>query len=362
MIKKITQPTLIVNESICRNNIRKMAAKAKRNNVVFRPHFKTHQSAAIGEWFADEGIKSITVSSVQMATYFANNGWEDITIAFPVNLLEIQNIDQLAARIQLTLIIDQQDSADFLNKNLTNHVNIMIKVDTGYHRAGIDATDINKLQQLIKAIDNGNRTAFTGFLAHAGHSYDCRSIDELKKVHEQSKSQMLQLKDEFIKAYPKLTLSVGDTPTCSTMEDFSWADEIRPGNFIFYDLSQVTIGSCNMEDIAVALACPVVGVYSTENKVIIYGGGVHFSKEIHPEDPAHYGRIVSWNNKEWSITEPATYITKISQEHGIIKANNEFINNIKIEDLIFALPIHSCMTANLMNRYLTCDGKLLLKA
>ena len=98
------------------------------------------------------------------------------------------------------------------------------------------ATEQKHREQIVKAIENGNKTTFIGFLAHAGHSYDCRSNNAIKTVHEQSKTLLSKLKEIFIQSYPEMIISVGDTPTCSTMEDFSWADEIRPGNFVFYDL------------------------------------------------------------------------------------------------------------------------------
>ena len=80
----IEKPTLILDPTICRANIQRMAERAKRNNVKFRPHSKTHQSAMVSEWFREVGVDAITVSSVEMATYFAENGWKDITIAFTV--------------------------------------------------------------------------------------------------------------------------------------------------------------------------------------------------------------------------------------------------------------------------------------
>ena len=82
-----------------------MAEKAAKSNTSFRPHFKTHQSAQIGEWFRQEGVEAITVSSVRMAKYFAANDWGDITIAFPFNVHETKQADELAGKINLLLIV-----------------------------------------------------------------------------------------------------------------------------------------------------------------------------------------------------------------------------------------------------------------
>ena len=132
------KPTLIIDTLKVKRNIEKMLRKTVESKVVFRPHFKTHQSAEIGRLFREKGIIKITVSSVSMAEYFANHGWNDITIAFPVNLLEINEINRLVSDISLNLLVESSFSARFLNEHLTNCVGIFIKIDTGYHRTGID--------------------------------------------------------------------------------------------------------------------------------------------------------------------------------------------------------------------------------
>src|SRR6056297_1900749 len=95
---QITRPTAVLDIAIARKNLEKMQEKARKHQKGFRPHFKTHQSKAVGKLFADAGIKKITVSSVLMAEYFAFAGWQDITIAFPVNVREVKAINSLAGK------------------------------------------------------------------------------------------------------------------------------------------------------------------------------------------------------------------------------------------------------------------------
>ncbi|MFH1118863.1 MAG: hypothetical protein V1775_03515, partial [Bacteroidota bacterium] len=89
---RFSSPELIIDERICRTNIHNMAEKARANGLIFRPHFKTHQSVMVGRWFREEGVTAITVASVKMARFFAKAGWKDITIAFPLNIREIEEI------------------------------------------------------------------------------------------------------------------------------------------------------------------------------------------------------------------------------------------------------------------------------
>jgi len=50
---EITKPTLVLSTEIAQRNIENMARKAKNLGLTFRPHFKTHQSVEVGEWFRD---------------------------------------------------------------------------------------------------------------------------------------------------------------------------------------------------------------------------------------------------------------------------------------------------------------------
>ena len=98
---QVTEPTMVLNEEVCKSNIARMAAKAKAANVVFRPHFNSHQAREIGYRFRACGVDKITVSSLNMAMKFAVWGLNDITVAFPVNCLEHEKINALAAKIRL---------------------------------------------------------------------------------------------------------------------------------------------------------------------------------------------------------------------------------------------------------------------
>ncbi len=336
-----------------------MVSKAQSNNVDFRPHFKTHQSLEIGRWFKELGVKKITVSSLEMAEYFAEE-WNDITVAFPANILEIETINQLASKIRLNLLVESVEVAKYLSGNLSAKVRVFIKIDTGYHRTGIAADNSKQIDEILSVIGDFELLEFEGFLAHAGHSYKARSADEILEVHEQSVSSIVSLRDKYIESYPNLIISIGDTPTCSVADDFSAVDEIRPGNFVFFDLAQNQIGSCDVSQIAVAMACPIVAVHEDRNELVIYGGGVHFSKENLEDDTVGiiYGKVVESNeNGTWGKVIPDMYINSLSQEHGIVSVPKSQLSGYTIGDYLLILPVHSCMTANLMKRYETGNLK-----
>ena len=353
----ITTPTLFIDVAKCKANIKKMFLKAQEHQLDFRPHFKTHQSLTIGQWFKELGVSKITVSSLSMANYFSAE-WNDITVAFPTNVLEIKTINELAKRITLNLAVESMETLSFLTKNGTANVNVFLKIDVEYHRTGINPNEVNLIDEMLEHIDKSSLVNFKGFLGHAGHSYQCRSEESIKKVHHIALTIMSKLKSRYGSQYPNLIISLGDTPCCSVAEDFSGVDEIRPGNFVFYDLTQNRIGSNTISQIAVALACPIVAIHKERAEVVIYGGGVHLSKErlSGEQEGTIYGRVVEKLEKGWGDIIPDVYVTRLSQEHGIISVPNNQIEEYKVGDYLMVLPIHSCMTANLMKSYTTLEG------
>ena len=350
MIDTIVEPTLLINKKKCLSNISKMADKALRNNLLFRPHFKTHQSLEVGEWYRDFGVSKITVSSVKMAKYFSEAGWKDITIAFPLNPREISRINSIPNDITLNLTIENFKAIELISPKLSRPVNIFIKIDTGYNRTGIWYEENEKIEFLLQQIDQEELATFKGLLIHAGHTYNCNSRDEILEIHQDSLLKIKQIKSKFSKMYPDVIISYGDTPSCSIADDFANIDEIRPGNFVFYDLMQNNLGSCTIDDIAVTVACPVVAKHSSRNQIILHGGAVHFSKEyLYKNDRKFYGLRTFPENTHHNPFVKASSIISLSQEHGVLEIldQTEF-ERINIGDLVFILPIHSCLTSNLL--------------
>ena len=226
-------PTLVINKTISLNNLDRMIDVAKKNNLVLRPHFKTHQSIEIGNWFKEKGITSITVSSISMAEFFSSE-WNDITIAFPFNILEIDKLNLIIRENRVKLLIDSISSLKVLDSQLEDSVEVFLKIDVGYNRAGLKVEEKQKIKSFIEFCNTSKNLTFLGFLAHFGDSYKSRTKTEIKNVFQKSINKIEVLNIDF----PNYQISIGDTPTSSTIKKYpDFINEIRPGNFIFYDLA-----------------------------------------------------------------------------------------------------------------------------
>jgi len=358
MLQNLTQPTLLLNQQVCQANIAAMQKKAKQHGLTLVPHVKTHQSHTVGQWQGPPASAGITVSSVAMAQYFAQAGWQHITIAFPVNIRAIEAINALAAKVQLSLLVVNTASIQALNSQVAHPVQLFIEVDAGYARTGVPNHDLAAMQVLLDAIQQGPHK-FAGFYLHAGHSYNTRGSAQIEALHQESLNALRGLKQHFINSYPNLKLALGDTPSCSVSNDFEDIDQIHPGNYVFYDLMQTQIGSCTTQQIAVALACPVVAVQPHLKQIVVHGGATHLAKDVIQENGhAVYGKIVSLTANGWTTLWPDMYIKKLSQEHGLVHCSTpQALARFKEGDLLGVLPVHSCHTAQAMRGYVDFAGR-----
>jgi D-serine deaminase-like pyridoxal phosphate-dependent protein len=120
------------------------------------------------------------------------------------------------------------------------------------------------------------------------------------------------------------------------------------------------LGSCEFNQIAIVVGCPVVAIHFERKEIIVHGGAVHLSKDaLVINNKQIYGQAVTFSSKGWQKPNEKIFVTKLSQEHGTIQATEKLLKSVKIGDMIGIIPIHSCLTANLMKLYYTTDDDTL---
>lgn len=361
LMTNITRPTLLLDTNKMINNLDRMLTRASRLNVELVPHFKTHQSKEIGEMVKAKGVERCTVSSVKMAQYFDQCGWKDITVAFPFNRLEIAAINEMVlAGVTLTLLVTDVDTVRVINKQLKGNVNLMIELDAGYGRSGISTEDGEAIKEVAETIERLEKVNFYGLYCHPGNTYHTNAIEEIRQIWSAAIKKVNFVRHNLQSINGNLKVRMGDTPGCSVVEDMNGVDEIGPGNFIFFDLVMNYLDVCDESDIAVCVACPVVAKNAKTNQVIVHGGGVHFSKDhlFDEQEQKFFGELVVLEDDGWSTIIPDAKLVSLSQEHGVLKVSNEVFEEIEVGDVLGFLPIHSCLTANLMKAYQTLDGQV----
>lgn len=353
-------PSLILDRSRVLRNIARMQARAAALGVTLRPHLKTAKSAVIAELAAGKG-GPITVSTLAEAEYFAKAGFRDITYAVP---MAPQKLDRAAALIRqgvdLKLITDHPAVAQAIAAAGTARgvsFRVLIKIDCGLGRAGIPP-DSDLLLPLAQALQQPG-ALLAGVLTHAGHSYGATSSAEIERIAEAERLAVVTAAGRLRAAgFACPIVSVGSTPTALYARHLEGITEMRPGNFVFFDLFQAGLGACGLQDVAVAVLATVVAHHPGRNHLLIDAGGLALSKDTgaNTHTPGTgYGRV---RRPGAALPIPGLSIYDVHQEHGLIggpKAAAMDFAAYPPGSRLLVLPNHVCMTAAMYDRYFVID-------
>ena len=311
----LATPAAVVDLDRLERNCARMAERVRREGRTLRPHVKTHKVPAIARLQLG-GDGPITVSTLAEARAFRAAAFQDITWALP---LPHTRVDEALA-LDLTLLVDQPETVALL---AGSGARVLVKIDCGYGRAGLVPGD-PKLPGLVEAILDAGLD-LQGVLTHAGHSYDLRGGDGLVALAE------LEAQALAAAPVPGPVRSAGSTPTCSVDARRDGVTELRPGNYVFYDRTQVAIGSCRDEDCALDVLASVVAVYA--DRAILDAGGLALSKDTGPGD--HHGALLDLDGRPLGLT-----LSSLSQEHGVVRGAG-----LRVGQRVRVQVNHSCMVA-----------------
>lgn len=347
-LESLKTPSLLVDLARVRRNAAQMSLRANRLGVQLRPHIKTHKSIEIARMQTEGHSGAITVSTLAEARAFAANGFSDITYAVPIDHWKfIEAVELVRQGTKLSLLTDDAEIPARLNdaaRKAGVKFDVFLKVDCGYHRCGVDPNGAEALQ-IPRHIASSSHLRFAGILTHAGHSYHACSREQLLTIARQERDVMVscarRLKSEGVRVP---VISIGSTPTISQIDDLTGIHEVRPGNYIFFDGFQATLGSCSFDDCALAVLASVIHRSRELKKIVIDAGAIALSKDRGPVDldPAcGYGHVLDLEGNDLGLR-----IHSVSQEHGQIKVEDDrLLDCLSVGTRVRVLANHSCLTA-----------------
>ncbi len=346
-IDALPTPTLLLDLDKLENNIASMAATCERLGVALRPHIKTHKSPRIARMQSDAGARGITVATLYEARQFAEAGFEDITWAFPVPLSRIDQAVDLSRQITLRLVVDSAEAIEALQSTSAS-VGVFLKIDCGYHRAGVDPAEPEAFE-LAQRIEDSGTLRFQGILTHSGQAYCAHGRAELASIAELERSLMADFAERLRSQGIEVpTVSVGSTPAMSAVESLEGVDEARPGNYVFYDGTQAELGSCNVADCAVTVLTSIVS--SGRSHSILDAGALALSKDPGCSDIHRPNFGCGFHHYESGTLDPRLRVFSLSQEHGWLTGSHAVGTRIRL------LPQHSCMTVAQFDEYVVVRG------
>ena len=352
-------PCLILDLDRVRRNAERISQIATQNDVRLRPHIKTHKCTEIARIQTAGHNGAITVSTLAEARAFANDGFNDITYAVPIEAGKFGEVVEIVqSGVMLNVITDDLTTTQLLDQaaaSLGVKVNVFLKTDCGYHRCGVEP-DSAEAMAIPRAISDAGNLNFAGILTHAGHSYHGRSANEILTIARQERDIMVEFADRLrADGIDVPTVSIGSTPTITHVDHLDGIDEIRPGNYIFFDAFQATQGSCSFDDCALSVLAAVTHTSRQYKKIIVDAGGIAMSKDRGPvefDSGCGYGRVLDLDGNDLNLR-----LDSLSQEHGEMRVGGDNIfDKLKVGSRVRIIANHSCMTAAQHAYYNVLEG------
>lgn len=351
----VETPALIVERDVLNSNLRRIAAIAKRHGTILRPHVKTHKSLWLAGLQVQSGASGLTVAKPSEALVFLQGGFDDITVAYP--LLDAGKLDRLfetARRFnaKLQLVADSRQSIDALAAAATKaglDVHVLVEIDVGLHRCGI-APEKAAATELIALIDAAPHLSFAGIFSHAGHSYHAENSEQIAAIAEDERRTMCELANALRTAGIAVpAVSVGATPTVIAGRDFDGITEIRPGNAVFMDMTQVALDIATRADIALTVIATVVSV--NDSFAIVDAG----SKTLSSDQGPHGSKAITGYGLATPLNEPdrELSIVALSEEHGFIRHDQR---PLAVGERVRIWPNHACPVINLADSFTVVDA------
>jgi D-serine deaminase-like pyridoxal phosphate-dependent protein len=342
-------PSLLLDVDIMARNIARMQERMESLGVSLRPHMKTHKCIEIGTRQRDAGARGITVSTFPEAVAFAHAGFKDITWAFPLPPVYALKAAELAETCTFRVVVDSMDAKEHLDKAARAtgaSLHVWLKVDCGYHRAGVDPRS-PEAEKLVKALSNSKTLLFDGIMSHSGHAYHGHTTEEILEVARSERDVMLEFAEEMrSKGYTIPAISIGSTPAMSVIDSLDGIDEVRPGNYVFYDYTMAMLGVCGVEDCALTVLASVISHQPNAHHVVTDAGALALPVY---ED---YGKKRLYAH---------LHMGALSQEHGKLIATDKthLQGKFHVGERVRILEHHSCLTAAQFDQYIVVkDGDI----
>lgn len=352
-------PSLILDGEKVKRNADRVATIAKRLSVRLRPHIKTHKCLEIARIQTSGFDGAVTVSTLEEARAFARGDFTDFTYAVPIEPGKFADaIELVRSGARLNVLTDDVSIPAKLDPAATEagvRMSVFVEIDCGDHRSGVDPSTDAAID-IARAIRDGKSLDFAGLLTHAGHSYGATSVEEIAQVARDERDTMIDIAGRVrADGIDVPTVSIGSTPTINHIDHLDGIDEVRPGNYIFFDAYQATLGSCEPEDCALSVLAAVVHRNYEQKKVIVDAGAIALSKDrgpIHLDANCGFGRVLDLDGNDTGLR-----VASMSQEHGTIPVTNKnLLDRLTVGTRLRILANHSCLTAAQYDRYHVVDG------
>lgn len=375
-IHDLPTPCLLIENHRMITNLTRMQALADAHQTQLRPHVKTHKSMQLAQKQLDFGAAGLTVAKVGEAETFAALGVRDIRLAYPIVGAEkhARLLRLMEQGVRVSFGVDTPEgaraAADFYAGN-GYEAEVLVEVDVNYGRTGVPWNRASSID-FVGFVRGLKGLRLAGIFCHAGQSYhgpehEAETLeDALARVAREERGMMLSFAARLQEAGwanpESFEISIGSTPSvkhyqAQTRGGFR-ITEIRPGNYIFHDGTQVGLGVCDWSDCALTVLTTVVSRQRTRSgkeKLYLDAGKKALTSDLR-FGATGYGTLLY--NPIRMVPHPHARITSLSEEHAWVEVSGG--STMEVGNRVRVVPNHACVSVHTQPEAWLVDGDQVL--
>jgi D-serine deaminase-like pyridoxal phosphate-dependent protein len=338
-------PAALVDVDVMRRNLERTARYCLEHGLAWRPHVKTHKTPELAALQLGAGAIGVTVATPAEAEVMAEVV-DDILLAYPpFGESKLRRLMSLPARIRLSVGLDSVEALRGLARaahEAGRTVGMLVEVDVGMHRVGVQSPDA--AAELALRVADLQGVEYRGVMIYPGHIRE--HVTRQDAALDALATEVRRLLDTLEhRGVAPTVVSGGSTPTLWQSHRIPGLTEIRPGTNIFNDRTTVAVGACEWEECAYSVLATVVST-AVPGQAVVDAGAKALAREELRGEGAGYGAVLG---------RPEVVVKGMSEEHGLLDLGRTDWRPA-VGDRVRVVPNHVCVSVNLQERLLGVRG------
>ncbi|UNI24304.1 D-serine ammonia-lyase [Purpureocillium takamizusanense] len=422
-IYQVPKPTVVLDRAKMQRHCQSLLDAVDHLGVDFRAHVKTHKTKEgvrlqAGETRRDVRLVASTIAEMEYllpVLYEFRNSGRNINVLYgiPLPLSQVGRLADLGRKLgrgSISILVDhiaQLIPVSRFFEQAGFPVDVYLKVDTGYHRAGLPPSSINKDELVVRLmqLEGEGKLRFVGLYSHSSLSYNDSTPKEAMANLEGEINGCLDALCSNAHMFPKgkdITISVGASPQVTAVQNLMAPEdnifehterlrktmqkvingypaglstklELHAGVYSVLDVQQlstrarVQLGDYE-DEIAISVMAEVCSIYNNgerrQPEALVAVGVLGLGRE---PCAAYEGWGVIHRDAYSPGAKPnrRLIVSRVSQEHCIVSwergAGAEIQGSLppiplEVGQTVRIYPNHACITGALYGRYLVVDS------
>jgi D-serine deaminase-like pyridoxal phosphate-dependent protein len=235
---EVVTPALVLDLPAARRNINKMAGRLKPMPGKLRPHIKVHKSPELARMQVEAGAIGLSTATVWEAVVLVRSGLDSIFVVNTVAGREkLAALADVARDAEVMVAIDDAKNAEDIAaaaRAAKSSIGVLIEVDTGMDRAGVDSPEqAVALARKVAGLEGIKLLGVTGYEGHCSLTPE----PDLRSTRQKAAMSLLVQAAEQVEAagFEMPIVSAGGTATWDWTASSPGVTEIQAGSYAVMD-------------------------------------------------------------------------------------------------------------------------------